>query len=155
MDRPILRVVIDTNLLVSLCYRDAMIVLEFKLKGRPGQFRAIDEAIRVTQFIRNRCVRLWCETRGLGPADLSAYCRLLAQERAFVRKLNSMARQAAADRDHNSARVILSKGLALLGVDHTTVGHDGKSRLGRLVPLPATGDRRGQAQSQNQESRVL
>src|SRR5437763_16048092 len=33
------------------------------------------------------------------------------------------------DRDHNSARVILSKGLALLGVDQTTVGHDGKPRL--------------------------
>src|SRR5437016_9119388 len=75
-----------------------MIVLEFKLWGKPEQFRAIDEAIRVTQFIRNRCVRLWRETRGLGPADLSAYTRLLAQERAFVRKLNSMARQAAAER---------------------------------------------------------
>jgi putative transposase len=75
-----------------------MIVLEFKLKGKPYQFRAIDEAIRTTQFIRNRCVHLWRETRGLGPADLSAYCRLLAQERAFVRKLNSMARQAAAER---------------------------------------------------------
>ena len=56
-------------------------------------------------------------------------------------------------RDHNAAVIIVRRGLALLAP--TTVGHDGKSRLGRLVPLPATGDCRGQAQSQNQESHVL
>jgi putative transposase len=75
-----------------------MIVLEFKLKGTSRQYQAIDEAIRTTQFIRNKCVHLWQQTHGLGAADLSAYCRILAQEHAFVHKLNAMARQAAAER---------------------------------------------------------
>ena len=75
-----------------------MIVLEFKLKGTSRQYQAIDEAIRTTQFIRNKCVRLWTETWGTTLSDLSAYCRILAQEYAFVRKLNSMARQATAER---------------------------------------------------------
>src|SRR2546421_12718873 len=75
-----------------------MIMLEFRLVGQPRQYTALDEAIRTTQFIRNKCVRLWQDTWGTTAADLSAYCRILAQEYAFVRKLNSMARQAAAER---------------------------------------------------------
>src|SRR2546430_6716854 len=75
-----------------------MILLEFKLKGTSRQYTAIDEAIRTTQFIRNKCVRLWQDTWDTPLADLNKYCRILAQEHAFVRKLNSMARQAAAER---------------------------------------------------------
>src|SRR5205807_7030394 len=75
-----------------------MVILEFKLKGTSRQYQALDEAIRTTQFIRNKCVRLWQETRGTTPADLNKYCRILAQEYTFVRMLNSMARQAAAER---------------------------------------------------------
>jgi putative transposase len=75
-----------------------MITLEFRLVGAQRQFTALDEAIRATQFIRNKCVRLWQDTWGTTRADLSAYCRILAQEYPFVRKLNSRARQAAAER---------------------------------------------------------
>ena len=75
-----------------------MIILEFKLKGTPGQYQALDEAIRTTQFIRNKCVRLWQDTWGTTGDDLNRYCRILAQEYTFVQKLNSMARQAAAER---------------------------------------------------------
>src|SRR5205085_9329862 len=83
----------------QVCYRRrAMIILEFRLAGKPRQFNAIDEAIRTTQFIRNKCVRYWQDTRGITPSDLNKYCASLAQEYAFVRKLNSMARQAAAER---------------------------------------------------------
>jgi putative transposase len=74
------------------------VIVEFTLKGTPRQYRALDEAIRTTQFIRNKCVRWWQDTRGITPADLNRYCRVLAQEYAFVCKLNSMARQAAAER---------------------------------------------------------
>lgn len=35
-----------------------MLVLEFKTYGKPAQFSAVDEAIRVTQFIRNKSIRL-------------------------------------------------------------------------------------------------
>src|SRR5437588_7213488 len=75
-----------------------MIILEFKLKGTSRQYQAIDEAIRTTHFIRNKCVRLWQDTWGTTGADLNRYCRVLAEEYAFVRKMNSMARQAAAER---------------------------------------------------------
>ena len=75
-----------------------MVILEFKLKGKQRQYTALDEAIRTTQFIRNKCVRLWQDAPGTTPADLNKYCRVLAHEYDFVHKLNSMARQAAAER---------------------------------------------------------
>jgi hypothetical protein len=36
-----------------------MIVLEFKLKGKPQQYRVIDEMIRTAQFVRNKALRYW------------------------------------------------------------------------------------------------
>ena len=75
-----------------------MVTLEFRLVGKPRQYRALDEAIRTTQFIRNKCVRYWQDTRGVTPYDLNKYCAILACEYAFVRRLNAMARQAAAER---------------------------------------------------------
>ena len=75
-----------------------MIVLEFKLAGAASQYAALDEAIRTTQFIRNKCVRKWMDERGVKPYDLNRYCAILAKEYAFAGKLNSQARQAAAER---------------------------------------------------------
>jgi putative transposase len=75
-----------------------MVTLEFRLVGKPRQYAALDEAMRTAQFIRNKCVRLWQDIGGTTLSDLSRYCRILAQEYAFVRKLNSMARQAGAER---------------------------------------------------------
>jgi len=39
-----------------------MIVYEFKAKGKEEQYRAIDEAIRTSQFVRNKCLRLWMDS---------------------------------------------------------------------------------------------
>jgi len=75
-----------------------MIVLEFKLAGATNQYNALDEVIRTTQFIRNKCVRKWRDERGVKPYDLNRYCAVLAQEYDFAGKLNSQARQAAAER---------------------------------------------------------
>jgi len=75
-----------------------MIVLEFKLGGAAAQYAALDEAIRTTQFIRNKCVRKWMDERGVKPYDLNKYCAILAKEYDFAGKLNSQARQAAAER---------------------------------------------------------
>jgi len=75
-----------------------MIVLEFKLAGAASQYTAFDEAIRTTQFIRNKCVRKWRDERGVKPYDLNRYCAILAKEYDFAGKLNSQARQAAAER---------------------------------------------------------
>lgn len=75
-----------------------MLVLEFKTYGKPAQFNAVDEAIRVTQFIRNKSIRLWMDGQAKSWVELSRHCSLLAKEFDFANKLNSMARQAAAER---------------------------------------------------------
>src|SRR5919199_1633412 len=75
-----------------------MIIYEFKVKGKEAQYRAIDEAIRTSQFIQNKCLRHWMENKGLRQYDLNKYCAVLAAEFPFADELNSMARQSAAER---------------------------------------------------------
>lgn len=75
-----------------------MLIYEYKLAGTKQQYQAIDEAVRVVQFIRNKCVRKWMEARGVSKNDLQCYCAVLAQEYSFAASLNSQARQASADR---------------------------------------------------------
>ena len=75
-----------------------MIVYEFKVKGKEAQYRAIDEAIRASQFVQNKCLRMWIDNKGVGKYDLNKYCAVLAAEFPFANELNSMARQSAAER---------------------------------------------------------
>jgi putative transposase len=75
-----------------------MIIYEFKVKGKDRQYKAIDEAIRTSQFIQNKCLRYWMDNKGVGKYDLNKYCAVLASEFPFADKLNSMARQSAAER---------------------------------------------------------
>src|SRR5579859_2321083 len=75
-----------------------MLIYEYKLHGDHAQFQALEEAIRTTQFIRNKCVRYWKDHRDVNPYDLYQYTAVLAKEFDFVKKLNSQARQAASER---------------------------------------------------------
>jgi putative transposase len=75
-----------------------MIVYEFKCKGKDKQYRAIDDAIRTSQFIQNKCLRYWMDNKDIGRYDLNKYCAVLAAEFPFADELNSMARQSAAER---------------------------------------------------------
>ena len=75
-----------------------MLIYEYKLDGNTAQYAAIDEAIRIVQFIRNKCLRLWMDTRGTSKNDLQCYCSVLAKAFPFAACLNSQARQASADR---------------------------------------------------------
>ncbi len=75
-----------------------MLVYEYKLDGSKKQFAAIDEAIRVVQFIRNKSLRLWMDNPGTNKYDLNTNCKVLAADYPFARRLNSMARQAASER---------------------------------------------------------
>ncbi len=75
-----------------------MIVLEAKLRGEEGQYRALDEAIRTSRFIRNMCLRYWMDNQKIGRYDLNKYCAVLAKEFEWADNLNSMARQSAAER---------------------------------------------------------
>ncbi|WP_366053656.1 transposase [Microcoleus sp. PH2017_34_RAT_O_A] len=75
-----------------------MIVLEFKLKGKPQQYRVIDEMIRTAQFVRNKALRYWLDNQGVKLVDLYKQCAIMAKEFEWAGKLNSMARQAMAQR---------------------------------------------------------
>jgi putative transposase len=75
-----------------------MLVLEFKAYAKPDQFTAIDEAIRICQFIRNKSIRLWMDGGAKSWFDLSKYCAVWAKEFDFANKLGAMARQASAER---------------------------------------------------------
>jgi putative transposase len=75
-----------------------MIILEFKAYGKESQLSAIDEALRTVQFIRNKALRFWMDGLGKTQYDLNKYCAVLAKEFPFAAELNSMARQASAER---------------------------------------------------------
>ena len=75
-----------------------MIVLEFKLKGKLHQYRVIEDMIRTAQFIRNKALRHWMDNQGVKLSDLYKQCAVLAKEFEWAGKLNSMARQASAER---------------------------------------------------------
>ena len=75
-----------------------MLVLEMKIHAKQAQCKAMNEAIRTAQFIRNKALRYWMDNKSVGKYQLSAYCKVLAAEFPFAHKLNSMARQSSADR---------------------------------------------------------
>jgi putative transposase len=75
-----------------------MLVFEAKLEGTKEQYGKLDEAIRTARFVRNSCLRYWMDNKDIDKYDLSAYCAVLAKEFEFAANLNSMARQASAER---------------------------------------------------------
>ncbi len=77
-----------------------MLVIEAKLKGNKNQYKVLDEMILTGQFIRNSCLRYWMDNKDVKRNDLQKLCSVLAKDSNFpwVKKLNSQARQASADR---------------------------------------------------------
>jgi putative transposase len=78
-----------------------MLVLEYKVKALTIQYQAIESAIRTTQFVRNKCIRYWMDApkeAKINGFALNKYSTELRNEFAFVKDLNSMAVQAAAER---------------------------------------------------------
>lgn len=79
-----------------------MLVFEFKAYGKSNQFTAVDQAIRTAKFVRNSCIRYWMDNKKVGKYDLNKYCAVLARDFPFADELNSMARQASAERAWSS-----------------------------------------------------
>jgi putative transposase len=77
---------------------EPVLTYEYKLDVTKAQASSIEEAIRIVQFIRNKALRLWMDTRGTSKNDLQCLCSQLAKDFPFARRLNSQARQAAASR---------------------------------------------------------
>ena len=92
---PIYGIVLTIRLIRST---PKMLVFEFRAYAKPVQFTAIDDAIRTVQFVRNKAIRYWMDGYGKSVYDLNKYCAVLAREFPFAKELNSMARQAAAER---------------------------------------------------------
>jgi putative transposase len=77
-----------------------MIIYEFKVKGKDRQYKAIDDAIRTSQFIQNKCLHYWIDNKDkkVDKYALNKHCAVIASEFPFASELNSMARQSAAER---------------------------------------------------------
>ena len=75
-----------------------MIVLEYKLKGKSEQFHRIDDAIRTAQFIRNKCIRLWRDNRGINKTLMFRHNTELRATYSWCHNLNSHACQASVER---------------------------------------------------------
>ena len=68
------------------------------MKGKAQQYRIIDEMIRTAQFVRNKTLKHWIDNQGVKLVDLYKQCAIMAKEFEWAGKLNSMARQASAER---------------------------------------------------------
>ncbi len=75
-----------------------MLTYEYKCTGNKQQYQAIDEAIRIVQFIRNKCLHMWMDERNTSRNNLQCFCAVLAQEYSFAAQINAQAWQASADR---------------------------------------------------------
>ena len=75
-----------------------MFVLEYKVKPVASQIQAIEEAIRTTQFVRNKVLRFWMDNRGVGKTEMFRHNTFLRAEYSFVKELNSHACQTAVER---------------------------------------------------------
>ncbi|WP_332987930.1 RNA-guided endonuclease InsQ/TnpB family protein [Scytonema sp. PRP1] len=75
-----------------------MFVYEYKVNPKPQQINAINEAIRTSQFVRNKVLRYWMDNRGVGKTEMFRYNTLLRKEFKFVEELNSHACQTAVER---------------------------------------------------------
>ncbi len=77
-----------------------MIVYEAKLEGTQQQYQQLDAAIRTGRFVRNSIIRAWMGKQVKSRNEAYKYCKVLADNPDFpwAKKLNSMARQAHAER---------------------------------------------------------
>ena len=74
-----------------------MLVMEYKAVANKTQKTAINEAIRTSQFVRNKVLRYWMDNRGVGKKELYRYNTQLRDEFKFVKDLNSHACQASVE----------------------------------------------------------
>jgi putative transposase len=109
-----------------------MLVIEYKIQAKPKQYKAIEEAIKTTQFVRNKCIRFWMDASKedkINEAALSKYSTVLRNEFKLVADLNSMAVQASAQRawasiqrffDHCKKKIAARKGYPEVSVHSHT-----------------------------------
>ena len=77
-----------------------MIIYESKLEGTLDQYEKLNQVIRTGRFVRNSIIRAWIDGQVKSRNDAYKYCKILANNPEFpwAKRLNSMARQAHAER---------------------------------------------------------
>ena len=58
-----------------------MIALEYKLKGKPAQYRVIDDMIRTAQFVRNKALRYWFDNQNVKLSDMLSFASMWSGQR--------------------------------------------------------------------------
>ena len=84
--------------LIPLNVVSIVFIYEYKVKPKTQQITAINEAIRTSQFVRNKVLRYWMDNRGVGKTEMFRYNTSLRKEFKFVEDLNSHACQTAVER---------------------------------------------------------
>jgi len=64
-----------------------MFVLEFKIQAKKTPYQALDEAIRTTQFIRNKCVCHGMDHQAINKYAINKLCKQLAEEFFWAKEL--------------------------------------------------------------------
>ena len=127
-----------------------MRVFEYKAYANAEQYAAIDEAIRTTQFVRNKCIRLWMDAKdtsyNVGMKEISKHTTELRADYPWAKKLNSTAVQAAGDRAWESISRFyknLREGIKPVGYPRfrKTVRSVEYKQYGWKLRLPETGER--------------
>jgi putative transposase len=80
-----------------------MLTIEYKIKAKNSQLAAINEAIRISQFFRNKCLRLWLDSSKEDKISFYSFCKYSKQlkdsnEFPFLNNLNSQAIQLGGER---------------------------------------------------------
>lgn len=77
-----------------------MLIYEMKMQGTENQYIKLDLAIRTGRFVRNSTIKAWMDGFVKSRNDAYKYCTVLARNPEFpwAKELNSMARQAHAER---------------------------------------------------------
>ena len=70
----------------------------YQVDPKQYQIDGINEAIKTTQFVRNKVLRFWMDNRGVGKTEMFRYNTRLRKEYSFVTELNSHACQTAVER---------------------------------------------------------
>lgn len=65
-----------------------MLIYEYKLHSNQAQYAAAEEAIRVTEFIHNKRLPLWLDTRGTSSNDLQYHCAANAAANILAKALD-------------------------------------------------------------------
>jgi putative transposase len=73
-------------------------VCELKVNPQPQQKIAINEAIRTSQFVRNKVLRYWMDNCGIGKTEMFRYNTLLRKKFKLVADFNFHACQTAVER---------------------------------------------------------